>query len=332
MCLAQENTEQPRKTVIYTFFVNIIPDGINIPTIGFINVSEGSHKSAQIGFISINRGNLRGAQMGYLNTAGGNLDGAQLGFINTSTSTTQGAQIGFINVTKDAMQGAQMGFVNTIAGSEASRAVQLGFINTTAGEESTSTQFGFVNKVANTNAQFGFVNHTRRLKGVQLGFINYVDSIESGFPLGLWSVVKKGGYRSVELSVSEIAAVELSYRIGIERIYSVWEIFYNPQFRYGLGLEFGIGSIIPLGSYFFFNPELTTAYSLERNSSQYVCLRPSFGWDVGRISIIAGPSLGYWHTRGDAGRNAPLFEAVLGKTSANNRFILGAKIGLRMRL
>jgi hypothetical protein len=64
------------------------------------------------------------------------------------------------------------------------------------------------------------VNITNRLDGFQLGLLNYVDTIENGIPAGLISFVRNGGYKAVELSVTEIAPITFAFKTGVRKFYT----------------------------------------------------------------------------------------------------------------
>jgi hypothetical protein len=85
----------------------------------------------------------------------------------------------------------------------------------------------------------GLINHTKHLRGVQIGLINLADTC-SGFMLGLINIVKRGRHELV-LSSNEMLPMILSYRTGSRKLYSILQAGYDPgrnekTFAYGFGL------------------------------------------------------------------------------------------------
>jgi hypothetical protein len=290
-------------TSVYTFFVNIVNEQFRLPLIGFINIVGGSHNSPQVGFVNWNQNDFATLQMGFVNTVGGDMTGLQMGFINTVVKS---------------FNGAQLGFVNTAVGKDVN-GLQLGFINTT------------INKFG--GAQISFVNITKQLNGLQFGFINYADSIEKGIPIGFFSIVRNGGYKAIEIGVSEISPLNLSFKIGVEKFYTSFIVGYNP-FRDGIPEQItwgaGFGTIIQLGKTFYFNPEITSHNGVDGNFINYVSIIPYFGYNIiSNISIVVGPSL-VWAYNNKSIEN-PFYRIIEYSINDKNKLYLGARMGIRFR-
>ncbi|MDR0536599.1 MAG: hypothetical protein LBH04_00905 [Tannerellaceae bacterium] len=288
-------------TNIYSFFINIANESFTFPLIGFVNVSTGNSNFPQIGFVNSVVKDFKSVQTGFINTVGGNASGLQLGFVNTVAGDMKGVQCGFINTAAKSLSGSQLGFVNTA-----------------------------VERLK--GPQIAFVNAARRLSGLQLGFINYVDSIEKGIPVGFLSFVRKGGYNAVELGISDMALLNLSYKFGVKVFYSSLGISYNP---FGNGVReqvidggAGFGSIIELGKNVFFNPEITSHSTIEKKSQHYISLVPGFGYNLtSASSLVFGPSL-VWASADKSVRN-PFYYIVKHSIDASNILYVGARIGIR---
>ncbi|WP_200977735.1 LA_2272 family surface repeat-containing protein [Echinicola sp. 20G] len=286
VAMAQES-EKP----IYTVAYNLVPDGFNYPLIGFVNQAKGNHKGAQIGFVNTNGKDFSGAQISFLNTAGGDVDGAQVGFVNVTAGGFKGSQIGFINTAIKESSGAQIGFVNTTV--EESSGAQIGFVNTAA-KYLDGAQIGFVNinpkKV--DGAQIGFVNATKSLGSLQLGFLNYADSLEdNGVPIGLLSIVRKGGYKAIEFGFTEMHPVNVAFKIGVPRLYTTFNASYNPDLKDEFALGGGFGSIMTMGKVFYVNPEAIFQNQVGSNNDM---LRLSLNLGVAisqKVHLVVGPSL-----------------------------------------
>jgi hypothetical protein len=165
-------------------------------------------------------------------------------------------------------------------------------------------------------AQLGYLNITTKLTGLQLGFINYADSIDAGIPLGFLSIVRHGGYRAIEGAAStDIRGVDgqVAFKIGVERFYTSFIASYGTN---GFGTGFGIGTIIPLRAAWFVNPEQdsVTSRSFTRQTHTLTAL---IGYKATpRLAIVAGPSLVRIDDRDDD----------------IHTFRPGAKVGIRTRI
>jgi hypothetical protein len=176
-----------------------------------------------------------------------------IGFVNIAAGSHNSPQIGFINWNQNNFTGLQAGFVNTVGGDF--NGLQMGFVNTTV-KSLNGVQLGFVNTAINgfDGTQISFVNIAKKINGFQFGFINYAESVENGIPLGFISIVRNGGYKALELGISELAPLNLSFKIGIDRLYTTINISYNPKetdIQEAIYIGYGLGSIIPINNYLF---------------------------------------------------------------------------------
>ncbi len=313
LSFGQEDSKNSRDVVFYSFFVNFVPDGYNIPLIGFVNNAMGNHKGVQVGFINTNFKSFEGIQSGFVNTVLENTKGAQVGFVNTNFKNFEGIQVGFVNTVLEGSKGAQVGFVNTSLSSI--KGIQVGFVNVTS--------------AVDNSPQIGFVNTASRLNGFQLGFVNFVDSLEGGIPLGFVSIVRKGGFRAFELFTSEMHPVNLSFKIGVKPLYTFIIASYsghnNKLFEYG----FGVGSIIGISNRVFFNPELKSVTSSKDFNTHYYSFAPKIGYEfTDNIYIAGGPSI-LWNYNEELHPMAnPTFSIIDHSIGLNHRLIVGARIAI----
>lgn len=242
---------------------------------GFFNLVKNDVEGIQgAGFMNINGGNMHGAQFsGFLNTAAGSLDGIQgAGFANIATGKSTGAQFaGFMNIVTDdanALQGA--GFLNITSGF--SNGIQMaGFANIAKSAKGVQLA-GFTNIVAGDMEGFqgsGFINIAQNVKGAQLGVFNVADSID-GVPIGFLSIVRKNGYRTLEVWGSEALHANIGFKIGVEKFYNIFALgtqFTDTDFRWGLG--YGIGTQWPSSSSFRFNLDLLSFTIYEEGNQPF---------------------------------------------------------------
>jgi hypothetical protein len=336
---------------VYSFFVNIMPETYHGPLVGFVNVARGEHHAPQIGFVNWNTGAFNSLQMSFVNMAGGEVKGAQIGFVNTAAGNLAGADIGFVNTTMGDVTGAQAGFVNTATGGLAG--LQYGFVNT-AMKNTAGAQLGFVNTTLGTTAgfQFGFlstaldgitggqvslVNITKKLSGLQFGLVNYADSLDGGLPIGLISIVRKGGYHAVELSFDEGMPLNIALKLGIEKFYTSFIVSYDPAVNAGdtpraaFGFGAGFGSIWHIGeTQFFANPEIDCRTTCQFKQ-QFLSLRLLGGYRLNsHVSVVAGPAFTWMHVADGSDNTQPVFKAG-GDVDGHNSLMFGVKAGLRLR-
>jgi hypothetical protein len=303
---------------------------------GFMNVNTGSAKGAQFaGFGNLVHGNMEGFQgSGFMNLVHGNTRAFQgAGFINFISGSTEGFHgagfinvfggssksftgAGFANVTGGHFEGfLGSGFVN-VTGGNVKGFQGAGFANVTGGRFEGFQGAGFANVTGNEakglhaagfmniNRDFkgaqiaGFLNAARKVEGVQIGFLNIADTVD-GVPIGFLSIVKKGAYRQIEVSGSDVMHLGASFRIGVPAFYNIFSYGIRPfasETVHGLG--YGIGTAIRLSQ--------QTTLQIEGHSTQLLQdwnwnyedldmlneLRITLGTKLpGRMELFAGPVL-----------------------------------------
>ena len=259
---AQNDTvKTKREYVAYTLFYNVVPDQFNFPLIGFVNVAKGNHNGLQLGFVNTTLKDFKGLKTGFVNTTLGNSSGAGIGFVNTTLGDSSVVQMGFVNTTIGICSGLQLGFVNTTI--KNTKGLQLGFVNTAV----------------------------KGIKGSQIGFINIADTISNGIPVGFLSIVKKGGYRAVEISINELYPFNMAFKIGVQQFYTFIQGSYNYNYSKPFTLGFGCGSLIPFGKKFYFNPEAGSIASFINNESNTATLAANIRYSIiPKLQVVAGLS------------------------------------------
>lgn len=181
---------------------------------------------------------------GVSNITKGDVNGAQFaGISNIVTGQTNAIQSsGIVNVTHG-LQGAQF----------------AGITNVNRGQAYGLQVAGISNEAQDVNgAQIaGILNHAHKLSGFQLALINVVDSLDGGVPLGLFSIVKKNGYRAVEISHNDAFLANVAVKSGAKSLYNTYHFRYTDKDNvkyYGLGL--GLGALVPVTNQFSFNIDI----------------------------------------------------------------------------
>lgn len=290
----------------------------------FLGVSGGVESFELGGFINVDNYYAKGFQMaGFGNTVGGWAEGAQIagfynvngsalngfqgaGFLNVAGTEVTGAQVaGFINVAGDSLEGFQgAGFIN-VAG-KSKKGVQVAGFGNVAGEGITNFQgAGFFNVAEQVNgAQLaGFINVAGDVKGFQgAGFLNVCDSID-GVPLAFISVVKQNGYRKVGFTASEVQYANLSFKMGVQKLYTIYS-FGKPMgpgsrwmFGGGLGTELDLSGKTMLNIEGTVHQELwigntATPYFLTIDRlNLYNTVKFLFGWNLDdKVNLHIGPT------------------------------------------
>ncbi|PLX16821.1 MAG: hypothetical protein C0597_07680 [Marinilabiliales bacterium] len=223
-------------TQIAGFGNGVLGTGNGVQLAGFANFVNKDYKGVQAaGFANVICGKSSAIQLsGFSNVALDSFDGIQItGFANASVKEITKIQLsGFANYSKGNGAGQITGFSNVNTGSL--KGIQLaGFSNV-----NTETVQGV--QIA------GFSNYTKKLKGVQIAPFNYVDSLESGIPIGIFSIVRNG-YRAFEISVNETLYGVASFKTGVKSFYNIISVGASyREGKYLWGWGYGIGTLIQL--------------------------------------------------------------------------------------
>lgn len=245
----------------YSLGVNALEVG------GFANLVRWDVHGAQIsGFANLVGRNVYGLQAsGFANGVLKNFDGMQAsGFANLTAGHHSGLQIaGFANLTGGSFtNGFQTaGFANVTLGSMKSGQIS-GFANLTLGNVSGWQISGFgnlaLNKLRGIQISSYFNYATVHEKGLQLALFNYADS-SGALPIGLFSFVRRNGYRRYEISTDELNYANVTFKTGIQKFYNILTIGSNfgmadkPLYTFG----YGVGTALNLGRGWMTNVDLT---------------------------------------------------------------------------
>ncbi|HEY8967560.1 MAG TPA: STN and carboxypeptidase regulatory-like domain-containing protein [Puia sp.] len=210
------------------------------------------------GVINIDKGKVQGLQAaGITNVVGGPVKGVQLaGSHNIVLDSVKGLQAaGIGNFNKGKLKGVQLaGIMNKV--SDSVEGVQAaGIINVTK-------------KQMNGLQLAGIINIAHKLKGVQVGLINIADTSE-GYGIGLINIVKHGMHE-ISLFADEVAPLNIAYRSGNDKLYSILIAGYNPSndrrsylYGFGLGHRFHLTKTLSLA------PELSNEQLIVDGWSNY---------------------------------------------------------------
>jgi hypothetical protein len=188
----------------------------------------------------------------------GSVNGFEFGSLyNENKNNMFGVQMsGILNTTHNQVSGIQMGGIANISGEV--EGVQLAGINNISKDLvglQMSGIFNYADMV--TGVQVGGIyNQAKILHGFQIGLVNVADTVSDGGGIGLLNLYKKGGYREIEISVADYSNLQIAYKSGTKRLYTILSLGYNfnPESLFASG--FGIGCIKKMNTNWNFRPEL----------------------------------------------------------------------------
>ena len=246
----------------FNFSLNLVYGkigGLNgVEVSGLVGLVEGDVNGVQIAGIGNGAGNMKGIQVGGLFSASGNMSGIQLGGLFSAAGDMQGIQTGGLFSAADNMQGIQIGGLFGAAADV--KGIQIGGLFGAADNVQGIQLGGLFNAADDIDGLqiSGIFNFSNTLRGIQIGLVSVNDTIEKGFSLSLVNIVKRGFYREWELSFSDYANVALSYKMGMQRFYTIYSVGANfikdDLWSFGVGF----GNRASLGSRFDFRPELVS--------------------------------------------------------------------------
>ena len=284
---------------------------------GIANVVLGDVRGTQFsGIYTMDLSNVNGFQVsGVYNSLQGDISGGQIsGVSNIAMKTVNGAQIaGVLNVAKGKVTGVQIsGVINIdkddVAGVEIAgvaniskktvRGLQLAGLYNESSEINGLQLSSLIN--LNRNKTRGvqittILNTTKALNGLQFGLVNIADTINSGFQVGLINIAKHGTY-SLELSHTETFPVDINFKTGNPKLYSLINLAVE---RDKLGFGYGLGSNFPLNKKFTFwtDASSTSIHDSKKLTAQglKLTMRHGLNYDLFKyISLRGGISENYF--------------------------------------
>ncbi len=253
-----------------------------------------------------NDGDVKGFQLsGLMNSTAGNSRGFLIsGVANWDNKVVSGAAIsGVLNLGHKSLVGIQLAGVANI-GLDSMKGISVsGVLNYTNGN-AKGFQMSTINLAKHfEGVQVGVLNYAGKLKGVQLGVINVIKEGESGLPIGLLNFVKNGFYE-FDLTAGEAVYSNLSYKMGVERIYTIFKIGYSSyQGKPVCSFGGGFGTSIFLSEKHRLNLELSSNqiyfnnnWDSQANGLNKLDLNYKF-YILDKLSLLIGPSFNVYVTK-----------------------------------
>lgn len=201
----------------------------------------GNVTGLQFGGLGNISANVTGMQTGGLGNISGNVTGLQFAGLANVAESVHGVQVAGLANIVDSVSGLQFAGLANIT--DNSRGIQV------AGLANISDEVSGL-RIA------GLYNQTKTLRGFQISLVSVADSIESGASLALVNIVKKGAYHEWWASCSDYVNVELGYKLGIQRFYTIYSVGFNFVEDQLWVSGIGFGNRTRISSSFAFQPEL----------------------------------------------------------------------------
>lgn len=280
---------------------------------GLFNIDKKDVAYAQIGGLAnFVHGGARGVQIaGMVNTVDKSVNGVQVsGIYSQVMQNIRGCSVtGIAGITNGNVTGVQIaGIVNFVGNKDSveissddtlhiMRGLQVAGITNIVNNRSEGMQLAGIANISRRGIKglqlSGFCNLAGKVEGSQIGFVNIADTV-SGYTIGLLNLNKRG-LHALDLSTNEYMNINVAFKSGNEKMYSIISAGYNTvpgKKVVGWGLGFGFEGRIwkKLGC----NTELMYMY-LHRGDSLHqpsvVKLAPSFILHIKRrLAVYAGPS------------------------------------------
>ncbi len=306
---------------------------------GICNITGTTNTGAQIaGICNVIGGSTRGAQLaGITNLSGGAMTGVQAaGILNANEDSATGAQLAGIANIAGSIEGLQAAGISNVAGS--TEGCQIAGIANISGDANVQAAgIGNISGSVDGVQIGGIFNVAGYVKGVQLaGIINICDSID-GVPLAMISIVGKNGYRRWDIWGSEAFYVNVSYKIGIRQLYTIFSLGYKAgDLHNNTGFGMGLGTNIPFREKSSIDVEahmyqISRYLWMEEDNFMYT-LRINYVQHFGkRMALFAGPAFNMLSTDylSDAYEIAPGY-GIEFKGSNTWQYWLGFNVGIRL--
>jgi hypothetical protein len=258
------------------------------------------------GLLNINHTNASGVQFaGLANITGGHQEGVQMaGLYNSSSSATGFQSAGLVNRVSGDLAAVQMaGLFNMTSGQV--KGSQISGLGSVASTVEGLQMSGIINTAREVDGSqiSGLINTTGKLKGLQLGVFNFADSVESGVPLGFLSVVRKNGYRKLEIGTGDAFHTQASFKMGVPRFYNIFSLGYQAEvgeqdqilaLGYGVGTQFMSRAKSALNleiNSYAFQKDGDLSFSFNKNVNQLAQIRIIYGLELSEgFGFYFGPT------------------------------------------
>jgi len=320
------------------------------------NQVERHVEGVQFGGLANRTNSITGIQFGGLGNAAKKVEGVQFGGLANIVDDITGIQFGGLANITESVNGIQFGGIVNIC-NQATNVQFAGIVNMS--EHTLGAQFAGIANVTERieGAQFagitniskevsglsfgGIFNRTGTLRGFQFGVVNIVDTIESGVSMAIINIVKKGFYNEWSLSFADYQNVGISYKMGIQKFYTM--ITAGANFMKDNLWVFGIGfgNRTVLNKRFDFQPEIVSYHffpidfkNIQDTSATYLKFGFVYKFNE-KLGIVFAPSIYQRNIhlldKGKAYQISPIKE-LYSKDYNNKEYITSFGIGMSVGL
>jgi|GEM_PF-1562308 len=199
---------------------------------------------------------VNGIQIGGLGNFTYNMNGIQVGTLLNFTDQANGIQIGGLVNLANGVNGTQISAIN--AGANVN-GILIGALGNYSAYVNGAQIGGLANYAYELNGvQIGTFNSTNTLRGLQIGLVSINDTIEKGGSLSLVNIVRRGFYRSWEISTADYSNLALTYRMGTRTLYTIYTVGANFVEDNLWNFGFGFGHRRAISNSIDFRPELVS--------------------------------------------------------------------------
>ena len=273
---------------------------------GLFNIDKKNVKYVQVaGLFNVVSGNTEGVQIaGITNRVNDSMNGLQISGIHSRIKgSVRGMTVAGIKSYVDGnYTGFQLsGIANTIENEHKDTIGMKGFQlagikNKTYGNVEGVQMAGLINVTkgdVNGVQACVLVNRAKKVKGVQIGFINIADTVD-GYSIGFINIIRKG-YHTLCLSSNEVFNTNISFLGGNKKLYGIYTFGINlNRDKKAWGLGYGIGTQRRISDRVSFLAELTTVAmnTADTTTPSIIKLRTGFIFGITKkISVHIGPSV-----------------------------------------
>ncbi|MDR0566074.1 MAG: hypothetical protein LBG47_03410 [Prevotellaceae bacterium] len=265
------NTERYAYRASFTYLVGVNSGVSGTELGGLVNINRRYMSGVQLaGLANLSLGSVTGMQLaGVTNVAARDSAKAQLAGV---ANVAQGADFQAAGIANAAHRRANVQLAG-IANATASAKLQAAGIANAAQRRANVQLASIANATDTSRCQVGLVNVARKA-GIQVGLINVCDTSD-GVMVGLVNVARRGGLYELEIGTDPMNHLDLTFRMGMKKFYTLAELSYRWDDRRWLS-GVGLGTQI----------SLPKTWSLKVEGASQHVLTSKF-WQQGSLNLLA---------------------------------------------
>jgi hypothetical protein len=273
--------------------------GADFQLAGIANAARHTAKVQLAGIANASAKGTTKVQVAGIANAAYHTAGVQLaGIANASAKGTTNVQVAGIANAAHHTAGAQVAGIANASVKGTVNAQVAGIAN--VAQSAKLQAAGIANAADTSRCQVGLVNAARKA-GVQVGLVNVCDTSD-GVMVGLVNVARRGGLYELEIGADPIDQLNLAYRMGTKKFYTLAELSYRWDERQWLS-GVGVGTQITLPKSWSLNVEgasksiLTNPPWKDNGLNMLAQARVTAAKQLTKhLAVFAGPTLYVYYT------------------------------------